>query len=546
MRNFKKITAAMLAMTLCLPAMPVSAADSVSTYMTSGNFVYDNLVYDFHPFEDTEPVSPAVFHDAGIPVTTWSPSVRYHFSVDEANTLTITGTMDDLFSEEPIKLNSYEKTAMYFGGFATNSDSKVTLNGQDMEQSHSLYSFPESVDDKYCCTLGANWWRTSFTIDVTPEERFIPAGETMFTITVENWDKTPFLLNGTLYGTDESGQLGDADKALPIVYSYDGHYLSEDEYQKMFAEGAVSSDPVILTERELTHWSNSSVIVTDQTWLSSLANNEYFAMGSDAYEEGNVAYQFHFHNDSSFDIMAVANADLTIENGVFTELGGLAVSSVDYDTNDIYVSSYNQADVYDTDYNGDSGYLTIIECNGQDSINGGSVHEIRIGVDENENPVIPRGTILYRTHVGQFTTPLDCPYSHSGEDAFKNRGEYFIHVGGVTYQVYYNSAAGRIYSVKVPDGKYELVDQMNALTASDVLSGQKETEKILGDANGDGDVDIMDVIAVNKALLGSSTIEKDVLTVVDFDGNGLDTTDSLNLLKYIVDLVDRTYLEGLK
>ena len=59
-----------------------------------------------------------------------------------------------------------------------------------------------------------------------------------------------------------------------------------------------------------------------------------------------------------------------------------------------------------------------------------------------------------------------------------------------------------------------------------------------GDANCDGVVDIMDVIAVNKYLLGSSTLSADGKTHADVDGqNGVDTTDSLNILKLVVEML---------
>ena len=59
-----------------------------------------------------------------------------------------------------------------------------------------------------------------------------------------------------------------------------------------------------------------------------------------------------------------------------------------------------------------------------------------------------------------------------------------------------------------------------------------------GDVNGDGTVDIMDVIALNKFLLGSSTLDTTAKTRADADRNGeLDSTDSLNILKYVVEII---------
>ena len=60
-----------------------------------------------------------------------------------------------------------------------------------------------------------------------------------------------------------------------------------------------------------------------------------------------------------------------------------------------------------------------------------------------------------------------------------------------------------------------------------------------GDVNGDGAVDIMDVIALNKFLLGSSTLDDNAKAAADVDLNKeLDSTDSLNILKKVVELIE--------
>lgn len=60
-----------------------------------------------------------------------------------------------------------------------------------------------------------------------------------------------------------------------------------------------------------------------------------------------------------------------------------------------------------------------------------------------------------------------------------------------------------------------------------------------GDANGDGSVDILDVIAVNRTILGKERMTDEQVQAVDCNGNNVpDSTDSLILLKYIVGLID--------
>ncbi len=64
-------------------------------------------------------------------------------------------------------------------------------------------------------------------------------------------------------------------------------------------------------------------------------------------------------------------------------------------------------------------------------------------------------------------------------------------------------------------------------------------EYACGDVNLDGGIDIMDVIALNKFLLGTEKLSDAAKAAADADGNkALDSTDSLNILKYVVELID--------
>ena len=62
-------------------------------------------------------------------------------------------------------------------------------------------------------------------------------------------------------------------------------------------------------------------------------------------------------------------------------------------------------------------------------------------------------------------------------------------------------------------------------------------ESIIGDANLDGTVDILDVITINKAILGKETLTRHQNEFSDVNQNGVpDSSDSLAVLKYIVGL----------
>ncbi|MBQ4465201.1 MAG: cellulase family glycosylhydrolase [Oscillospiraceae bacterium] len=59
-----------------------------------------------------------------------------------------------------------------------------------------------------------------------------------------------------------------------------------------------------------------------------------------------------------------------------------------------------------------------------------------------------------------------------------------------------------------------------------------------GDVNQDETIDIMDVIALNKFLLGSTSLDETQKAAADVDLNeAIEATDSLNILKYVVEII---------
>ena len=60
-----------------------------------------------------------------------------------------------------------------------------------------------------------------------------------------------------------------------------------------------------------------------------------------------------------------------------------------------------------------------------------------------------------------------------------------------------------------------------------------------GDVNADLEIDIMDVIALNKNILGVASLNGSQAAAADVDADGAVTpTDSLLVLKYVVGLID--------
>ena len=89
----------------------------------------------------------------------------------------------------------------------------------------------------------------------------------------------------------------------------------------------------------------------------------------------------------------------------------------------------------------------------------------------------------------------------------------------------------------VADNKVTLVDGYIRIVGEEETTEPAE-EIVLGDLDGSGSVDIMDVILVNKYLLGSASFTDADRAAADVDGNGeVDSTDSLNILKRVVEII---------
>ncbi len=114
---------------------------------------------------------------------------------------------------------------------------------------------------------------------------------------------------------------------------------------------------------------------------------------------------------------------------------------------------------------------------------------------------------------------------------FTANGQYsYIFIHGVNEEFIVNCAEGSTAAAYA--GATGV--QVNYIdVAAPVISETK-----LGDCNGDKAIDIMDVIAVNRYLLGGATFTDSQKKAADVDGSGkVDTTDSLNILKYVVELI---------
>ena len=94
-----------------------------------------------------------------------------------------------------------------------------------------------------------------------------------------------------------------------------------------------------------------------------------------------------------------------------------------------------------------------------------------------------------------------------------------------------------VYSANTINTVHQAV--MVSGTELPILPLESETTVTKGDATGDGEVDITDIIVANKAILGQKTLTAEQVKALDIDGNSIvDATDSLTIMKYIVGLIE--------
>lgn len=113
----------------------------------------------------------------------------------------------------------------------------------------------------------------------------------------------------------------------------------------------------------------------------------------------------------------------------------------------------------------------------------------------------------------------------------------------VTAQAEFSTEQSAVYIYEIDEVTIGVaVDLDEDGTFETVIVPERPTEPdqtvMLGDVNDDSEIDISDVIAINKALLGSAEMTEHMLISGDVDKNGeLDFTDSLNILKFVVKLI---------
>ncbi|MBR1529739.1 MAG: Ig-like domain-containing protein [Oscillospiraceae bacterium] len=98
------------------------------------------------------------------------------------------------------------------------------------------------------------------------------------------------------------------------------------------------------------------------------------------------------------------------------------------------------------------------------------------------------------------------------------------------------SADGTLTGIKAGIADiYAMLDNGKTISVKITVTS---AESLLGDANLDGNINILDVIVINRAVLGKENLSAEQIKAADVNKNNVpDSVDSLTIMKYIVGLV---------
>ena len=143
----------------------------------------------------------------------------------------------------------------------------------------------------------------------------------------------------------------------------------------------------------------------------------------------------------------------------------------------------------------------------------------------------------------------DCQYANFDTNAsvsYIPSGDYFLQTDTSKLASYFETYGGTMDETQVVNGKTSTDGsvQTDAPISSDTAETTTTTtvttptDFIKGDADGSGKVDILDVITVNRAILGKEKLEGTRLKAADINGdNKPDASDALSIMKAIVGLI---------
>ena len=254
--------------------------------------------------------------------------------------------------------------------------------------------------------------------------------------------------------------------------------------------------------------------------------------------------------------ISAGTATITISNPDFLDRRSVSITVYDEETTDVALSSLPKKKVYqlgeeldftgiELKFSGIRNYIgkwdAAIQLDG--TWNNGTMTEtqLNLGTANNRTDYFDFTHSWYNSK-SDYSTPLPIHYRqyydlsisdyYSGSSSSSTN---FFEFDGWIITSEFDSQKPGIYTIYISQTE-EVLDAEN--TPSFTVEVEAPESLQTGDADGSGNIDILDVITINKTILGKEKLSDAQIAVADINGNGTpDFDDSLVLLKYIVGLV---------
>ncbi len=127
-------------------------------------------------------------------------------------------------------------------------------------------------------------------------------------------------------------------------------------------------------------------------------------------------------------------------------------------------------------------------------------------------------------------------------DAYENEEHPYFYAelpDASCYDEYGNILASKMDSITEEEFYQGIAEHVHQSLQLTLFSEYQKSPKIkAGDADSNGDINILDVILVNRAILGKSSLTAEQVKAVDFNGNGYpEPEEALMIMKYIVGII---------
>ena len=231
-------------------------------------------------------------------------------------------------------------------------------------------------------------------------------------------------------------------------------------------------------------------------------------------------------------VNAKAGAEFTLA----VKLEGVPASGISgaefeitYDTAAISITGASAGDIVNTSASDKEGFEGLTVFDADYSVAGTVTVTYGVALDDTAYWVTKDGTFL--TLTGKVNDGVA-------------DGTYDVAIKGISRETYEGSGTPNteIYIGNMAsDGtitNYSVTASAGAVVVGNDNTEPEDTDYLMGDADHSGKVDILDVITVNKAILGKENLEGQGLINGDINKDGKpDASDALNIMKAIVGLL---------